>query len=181
MGGVNWQNIAAAMRFYTDNGFCEIQVPWAVSPEAMRSTSELPYWPAPQGLGLVASAEQSFYQLMLNGNLPDGDYVACTPCFRFEETYDEIHAPYFMKVELISVWQYPTSPLTLTHLAMKFMKSLTSVPMEHVQTADGYDIEIGGIEVGSYGLRSVNGNNWSYGTGLAEPRFTVACEIASGL
>ena len=43
-----------------------------------------------------------------------------------------------------------------------------------VPTKEGYDLMINGIEVGSYGLRMGNGYEWVYGTGLAEPRFSVA-------
>jgi hypothetical protein len=38
------------------------------------------------------------------------------------------------------------------------------------------DIEINGVEVGSYGYRTYEGFNWIYGTGCAEPRLTQALE-----
>jgi hypothetical protein len=47
-----------------------------------------------------------------------------------------------------------------------------------VTTEDGLDVEIGGIEVGSYGTRLHEGFSWNYGTGLAEPRFSSALEEA---
>ena len=45
--------------------------------------------------------------------------------------------------------------------------------VERVKTAEGYDLQIGGVEVGSYGVRSHRGFKWAYGTGLAEPRFST--------
>ena len=44
-----------------------------------------------------------------------------------------------------------------------------------VKTDEGYDLEINGIEVGSYGARyHAKIGWWAYGTGLAEPRYTTA-------
>jgi hypothetical protein len=45
---------------------------------------------------------------------------------------------------------------------------------ELVPIADTYDIEINGIEVGSYGIRSVDDVQYIYGTGLALPRYSTA-------
>ncbi len=41
----------------------------------------------------------------------------------------------------------------------------------------GYDIEINGIEVGSYGIRSCEYLKWIYATGCAEPRLTYAVNL----
>jgi hypothetical protein len=43
-----------------------------------------------------------------------------------------------------------------------------------IPTAQGLDIELGGIELGSYGYRSYGRLHWIYGTGFAEPRFSQA-------
>jgi hypothetical protein len=39
------------------------------------------------------------------------------------------------------------------------------------------DLEINGIEVGSYSRRSFGGISWTCGTGLAEPRFSMATAL----
>jgi hypothetical protein len=43
-------------------------------------------------------------------------------------------------------------------------------------TPDGIDLMLNGIEIGSYGVRTVGKRTWTYGTGLALPRFTVALD-----
>lgn len=56
------------------------------------------------------------------------------------------------------------------------------VPSRHSllkeETAEGIDISLSGTEIGSYGFRKdKEGFTWSYGTGLAEPRFSYLCGI----
>jgi hypothetical protein len=52
--------------------------------------------------------------------------------------------------------------------------------MSEVVTADGLDIEVDGVEVGSYGRRACALGAYDYGTGLAEPRFSgVVVGLAS--
>jgi hypothetical protein len=41
-----------------------------------------------------------------------------------------------------------------------------------IETKEGFDLEVSGIEIGSYGIRSCEYLKWIYGTGLAEPRMT---------
>ena len=53
------------------------------------------------------------------------------------------------------------------------------VPVDLVKTDDersdeSYDIESNGIELGSYGIRQHENITWVYGTGLAEPRLSIA-------
>ena len=42
-----------------------------------------------------------------------------------------------------------------------------------VKTEEGYDLEVGGIEIGSYGIRKCDYLEWIYGTACAEPRMSV--------
>ena len=49
---------------------------------------------------------------------------------------------------------------------------------EIVKTEEGLDIELNGIEIGSYGYRSYKDFHWIYGTALAEPRFSLAAGFA---
>ena len=46
--------------------------------------------------------------------------------------------------------------------------------IECVKTDEGYDLMMGGVEIGSYGERATQSNAWIYGTGIALPRFSVA-------
>lgn len=41
-------------------------------------------------------------------------------------------------------------------------------------TPQGIDLLINGVEVGSYGIRTLGGFSWIYGTGVALPRYTQA-------
>jgi seryl-tRNA synthetase len=97
---ISYARLAAAEAHYQAAGFELVEAPWIIGHTAYRATK-----PAEAldfvtlGGYLVASAEQSFLQLMLEGR-PPGRAVATTPCFRHEH-YDELHQPYFMKVELI--------------------------------------------------------------------------------
>jgi hypothetical protein len=50
-----------------------------------------------------------------------------------------------------------------------------------VKTEIGHDIELNGIEIGSYGWRQNQDIIWAYGTGLAEPRFSIANQSTSTL
>lgn len=170
----------ASRRYHALGGFRELSLPWDASPEAIAVT--LPKDRVAFSLGeqlLVGSAEQSFIDLMLQGQLRKGRWFALTPCFR-NEIYDDLHFPYFMKLELISY--QPEDPqkelLEMVRLAYEFLEndfsSGESLPISTVETSEGFDIEIGGIEVGSYGIRTHGEHLWVYGTGLAEPRYSIA-------
>ena len=113
---------------------------------------------------------------MLEGKLQYGKYVAASPCFRDEVKCDEIHFPYFFKVELISInskspeWDMDQC---IDH-AQDFFTANCNDKIEIVKTKDGFDLNLNNIEIGSYGIRSYEGFQWVYGTGLAEPRFSQA-------
>jgi hypothetical protein len=129
---------------------------------------------------LVASGEQSFLQLIAQGELKHGKYVCVTPCFRYEQPITETHRLFFMKVELIIIRSSDRKQLRkMIDQVHDFMGQY--IPgLRQVQIHDDqYDILTkSGLELGSYGLRShpLTGP-WIYGTGLAEPRFSYACEM----
>jgi hypothetical protein len=81
-------------------------------------------------------------------------------------------------VELISLGRLGVQPhkdtLNVLTDAWYVMKSLVGTRATSVKTDVGYDLEINGIEVGSYGRREVGDFTWVYGTGLALPRFSQA-------
>lgn len=150
---------------------------------------------------LIGSAEQGFIYLMLNNLLIEGkNYFSMSPCFREEEHFSKYHLPYFFKCELFSYVSIEMSPKDIKKHLLYFIEcakelykkyinqlikkneSLT-VKLEILNTQKNndelsYDININDIEVGSYGIRKILFNNKSYyiiyGTGLAEPRFSLA-------
>lgn len=182
---INWRRLAAAIEFYQALGFHYVETPWKVDPASARVTCP------PNGhiemvddLALVASAEQGFIDLERYSLLPDYvNFVSCTPCFRqIDAGRSKYHHPYFMKVELYVRLneddEAPAAAWELVHRASRFMKEHGAEDIRAVHLDDGsVDLEINGIEVGSYGYREhPEIGRWAYGTGLAEPRFTQALE-----
>ena len=195
---IDWSLLARAVVFYQEQGFKYVELPWAVSRESVAITCPRPEFTAEvDGLGsLVGSAEQAFLHMDLAGKLGKGRFCALTPCFRLGDYEDDLHHPYFMKVELyannaegisIMMGEDEVAPpearamMSLLHMMSivgQFNKAeLGPEEIENVhgvQTSEGYDIELNGIEIGSYGVREHNGHTWVYGTGVAEPRFSQA-------
>lgn len=178
---INWQYVAKAIKYYQDLGYYYIEVPWTVSKEAMAITSPLDselY--NVDNKYLVASAEQSFIELMLNGEIdPEGKFIAASPCFR-DDPLDELHKRYFFKVELINilapdqlkdiddlVWD-----MVVTAKGFYYTEINATFKPLIVNTEIGFDLTGNGIELGSYGYRSFRNFHWIYGTGFAEPRFS---------
>lgn len=172
-------HFSAAEWHYQMSGYKPIEAPWIVGQEAYDATkpSDVRDF-ATIGGNLVASGEQSFLQLMLDGVMP-GKAQCITPCFR-DEAYDEIHLPYFLKLELIDTINVTEASLKIViEDALGFFRAYLSV--ELVDMGDGsFDIVASknGIELGSYGIRHYKHFSWVYGTGLAEPRLSQAMEVS---
>jgi Seryl-tRNA synthetase len=148
--------------------------------EATRPPNVPPQPQTPYG-HLVASGEQTFLQLAEEGQLPfPGRYIGWTPCFR-QETFDAQHHFYFLKAEVFA-WLDETRDeqpqlLTILELARQVLQDETSEMVQPVSLEDGtWDLEVNGVEVGSYGIRRLplSGRRYVYGTALAEPRFSFA-------
>ena len=167
-----------AMRYYKGCGFQNLEVPWFISEKAINATR-------PEGARLFntpfgylpASAEQSFIDMMLQDKLPHGQYQTLTPCFR-DDNLDEWHLNAFMKLELIDT-RPSADYLEIMRWAQfclgKWLIPIDGPKVDVVQIGPHeHDLVIDGIEIGSYGKREFNGFTWAYGTGLAEPRFTMA-------
>lgn len=171
---LDYRLIADAQTYYQDCGYEPTAVPWVVEDEAYNLTKPaeaLPY--RTLGGTLVASAEQSFYQLLLQGHRLERAQ-AVTPCFR-DEVHDQTHSPYFLKLELIQATDPSLEGLErMISEAEVFFNRYGRVERE--QTDFGIDLVAAdtGLEVGSYGFRCVGTHAWIYGTGLALPRFTQA-------
>ena len=181
MNPIDYGLIAKALDYYRAAGFKYVEVPWIVSREAIEVT--LPAGRQPHmidlhpGRGLVGSAEQSFLQLMFDGQLPEGLYVAASPCFR-DDPVDTWHQPSFFKVELIRVGFMRLSAEELLAWALRFFVNNGAPGAKIKQTSEGHDIELDGVELGSYGVRRYRQHVWTYGTGIAEPRFSTALKSA---
>lgn len=175
-----------SIKYYEAYGFQLIEVPWWVSWEVMSVT-------APHGVDLsksyipmadkylVASAEQSFLQMMFDGKLTKGKYMAITPCFR-DDMEDELHQKYFMKLELIVVdpRNADSEFNAMINQANRFFNDLTTyrqlpsliseygsgamtstiishhchqVSVDDPRSIVARDILLQGIEIGSYGIR----------------------------
>lgn len=169
---IDHTKIVAAEAFYEAAGFKKIDVPWVIDRDAYQATfpeGRFPFFTL--GGFLPASGEQSFIQLMLGGQLPTGKYQCTTPCFRDEAEYDELHLPYFYKVELILVGT--SNYYYMMKDAEEFFSKYCEVQREPV-TDDQIDLveATTRIELGSYGRRQFKDFCWIYGTGVAEPRLS---------
>lgn len=176
MVAVDWERLLAALKWFEAQGYKRMDMPWHASLKAIGSTlGDLDRAWELDGVGwLVGSAEQSFVEALLNGTLEQGKYVSLTPCFRREPVFDATHHPYFMKVELFDTSVEDGRDLEIALEVKKFLEDASDMPVELVKTDEGYDLEVNGIEVGSYSSREFNGVAWTCGTGLAEPRFSYA-------
>ena len=125
---------------------------------------------------MIGSGEQYFLNEIYNKRLQPGKYCCATPCFR-DDAEDDLHGLYFFKVELIDT-EYQDLNAMIT-IAQEFFRlegletNLVKVKSNHLQR----DLVVAGpnIELGSYGVREhPEVGAWTYGTGLAEPRFTIA-------
>lgn len=191
---IDYKLLGQALGEYEKRGYRYVEVPWTVTEEYIRATLPEQFYSLQMGLPvingtnpdelypcrednhLVGSAEQGFLSL----NLPGGAYVGVTPCYRVEPYFDLFHRPMFMKIEL-----FVTVPYTEPERVMTDAKEVMSLYLptgsriDEKKTPEGYDLEISGVEVGSYGIRSFRDTTWVYGTGLALPRFSVTKALDS--
>ena len=186
---IDYSLLGKSREYYYAAGFESIEVPWIVPVEISRITSpgEHNEFKSDGGV-LVASAEQSFLQLLNDNKLHiNTRYQAITPCFR-KEPEDELHSQCFMKLELFNYYnmvdktdifeRFIINELNETvNIALKFFKDQMSYfsrkNLEIITTGNlSYDINYDGVEIGSYGIRSNINYMWVYGTGLALPRFS---------
>ena len=183
---INWGNIGAAVSWYEKRGYYYNEAHWTVSPEAISVTIPTGAKPVaiPEQGVLVGSAEQSFIQKMLDGTSLSGRYVSASPCFR-DDLEDTLHQRHFFKVELIEMrktdfkdeWIH-ASLGNMAGDALDFFRSLPGGSASYIRhTETGLDIELRGVELGSYGIRRHGEWVWVYGTGYADPRFSVACSL----
>lgn len=176
---IDWMSIGQAQCSYYTVGYEYLEVPWLVGREAVDITKPPHARNFETFAGcLVASGEQSF--LAVRDSLERGKKYQCvTPCFRDEQQHDELHRQWFVKLELMYVlmpWDIREDKvLEVVQDALDFFWHFAcGCELRVVRTENGYDIEVNGVEVGSYGYREYNGFRWVYGTGIAQPRFAQA-------
>lgn len=172
---INYLHVGFAIAHYKKLGYEYIEVPWYVSNESILATKpeENAIVQVDYDTNLIGSAEQGFIELLSTYQLDrDRKYVSASPCFRDELNQYEpgFLQPYFFKVELFN--QKPTVERMVAEATSLFRTLGGTVKKCH--TKDGIDLMVNGIEVGSYGERTVDGKTFTYGTGLAEPRFSYA-------
>lgn len=181
---ISWEYLIRTIEYFKSRGYKYIEVPWLVSNEAIRSTFNGPISEVFQNKYVVGSGEQSFVQLQLDGKLPIGKYVTLTPCFRDEIELSDIKQLSFMKVELYDFRAFYNAKFALMEtikLCETWFNKLQDTAVNIVRTGESeYDINLHGIEIGSYGIRTYNKTlneknecHWIYATGLAEPRFST--------
>jgi hypothetical protein len=185
---INYRKVGKAIKRYEKLGYVYIDTPWLISEEAVRATLPLDR----EGFELrssvinagklVGSAEQGFIQLMLDKAITKGRYVTAGPCFRDEPVVDAQHQYTFFKVELIdlnrALFHYDVADVReMAEEAAGVMYGLYGTLPTLKTTQEGVDLVVDGVEVGSYGLRSFQGHEWVYGTGLALPRTPQAMKV----
>lgn len=171
---IDYSILAESVIFYENRGYDQIEVPWIV-PRAFDDITR-PGKKSPILVGedssLVGSAEQSFIYLLSRGILKPGQYQAITPCFR-DDVEDLLHLKQFMKNELIKTDKVNNDQLTsMVTMALDFVHAYNK-EASIIETESGFDIVLGDIELGSYGIREHYNLKWIYGTGCALPRMQV--------
>lgn len=174
---IDYNKIVKSLEFYEDKGYQRIESPWTVTKQVAQITAppNATYFSIEEkNKVLVASGEQSYLYLYLKGFLPKGKFQTVTPCFR-DEPFDDTHTKYFIKNELIVTDEVThTKFLRMMLDAVKFFRQFHPSPQLRRHEDGSFDIEINGVEVGSYGIRECDYLKWIYGTGCAEPRLTYA-------
>lgn len=170
---INATLIYSAMSFFKDRGYRFITAPMLVDEDVVRFTMPKDHTPKfHNGKCYVGSAEQSIYQMIKEGKDLPPKVLMITPCQRDEEVLDDLHQEIFLKIELACA-DNTLSYRCIANDAIDFYDTLTDKAIM-IDFYDSIDIEVNGIEVGSYGCREYMGRIINFGTGLALPRFTQA-------
>lgn len=181
---IDYRILAKACDFYESHKFQQIEVPWIIHSIYSHFTSptgDKGYAMALEDGNsyLVCSAEQGFIRQAILGELPKRKwFYSVSPCFR-DEDLDETHSKYFMKLELFTLngrAKCTSDYQKFASRAYQFFRNecgITELRIE--QTPIGLDIMSGDLELGSYGVRQIAGEEWcAYGTGVALPRVSLA-------
>jgi len=184
---IDYGIIDASIKHYEKCGYTRVETPWTVT----KAVSDITRPPEAKemslkhedGKVLVASGEQSFLYQYLKGFLPKGKFQTVTPCFR-HDPFDSLHTKYFIKNELIVTDFNPIDAASVLESVVRdafiFFKDFFPNYLPEVQPLKiketglrQFDILFDNVELGSYGIRRCDFLTWVYGTGCAEPRFTL--------
>lgn len=193
---MNYENIGKALKHFTSRGYVYFpDAPWEVDREAYYGTKPSDAGPdviISRGASdryLVASGEQSFMQMLLDGRFIKRG-ICVTPCYR-QDRLDGWHRQYFMKAELINADDPSRENLVqMLHEASAFFETFLTTKI--IETGeDQFDIvaKYSRVELGSYGIRHWQRATtdeplrrpftWIYGTACAEPRLSMACSLST--
>lgn len=186
MSIISTTKILEAIEHYKKCGYKLIDVPQCVDFDVSQHTKptgvpELFH----RGMKVyVASAEQSFIQLHKEGKLQNGKYMALTPCYRHEAILDDTHYSMFLKLELINIIGVSNEVMNkdcvmsmIADASYFFHKHLLTTSKRTEEGIFTFDIlaQNTKTELGSYGVRKMlDGTAYIYGTGIAEPRFSMS-------
>ena len=182
MSVISTKVLYEALQYYSESGYEMIDVPMLVDLEVSSHTKPdgVPELYHDKGFVYIASAEQSYIQLHKDGKLPNGKYMAVTPCYRHERFVSDTHYLMFMKLELIVV-----GDITFTNCgevidqvcddARDFYLLQGHDIVDRCENNEEVDlVNSNGIELGSYGYRKMlDGTGYVYGTGCAFPRVSL--------
>lgn len=174
---IDYSLIHRAIEFYTMKGFVYVDAEWTAPKNIMGIT--MPPWVKGVDASLigplVGSGEQYFLNEMYYGRLKPGRYCCATPCFR-DDKEDELHGQYFFKVELIDTESDGLMRLINTARDFFYSEGIGCSQITIESDHEQYDLIDNNfrIELGSYGARKHDDiGSWLYGTGVAEPRFSI--------
>lgn len=153
---------------YEEKGFLYVDVPYVVDSNVDRFTRPEYNECITHETGkkyYAGSGEQGFLQLIKDGANLQGNLQTITICSR-EDYPDDLHYKTFMKLELFSTTmgyeEMANMVLSLYPKGCNFIRYKNSIDIESENN----------IELGSYGERTFMGVKYTYGTGLALPRFS---------
>ena len=177
---IDYDKLNNSVNYYNNHGFNRIEVPWLVT-EAVdaitRPKNVQPYVVEAKKKNLIASGEQGFLYLYLKEYLPKGKFQTVTPCFR-NDSFDFTHTKYFMKNEIIRTDLVNKISLDeIVENSLKLFQQYFTTELSVITSPDGYDINYGEYELGSYGIRECEFLKWVYGTGWAEPRMSKLIDL----
>lgn len=170
---IDYQKITDSIKYYTNLGYEEINVPIFVPQYISDLTKpvENKNIMVDDKMCLVGSAEQSFLYQYLQGFLPKGKYQATTPCFR-DDNEDYFHQQWFIKNEIFITQDVNEANLNkLVNEAYYFFKQYIE-DIKLLKTEKGYDIVYLDYELGSFYKNSTDFCDYICGTACAEPRLS---------
>lgn len=188
---IDYSLLVDAKNYYIGRGYIYIEVPWFIPNSLIDKAPKINSFKLTNGkfvdshMSLVGSAEQSFLYLAKTNQIKEKvKYMSITPCFR-EDEKTELHQPTFMKLELFEFGfqtrvQAIDSKNIMRSDVYEYLKKYSN-EIRICEYPHSDDIEINGVEVGSYYAGVVDAlgffpmhTYYACGTGIALPRLIQA-------